>query len=618
MTKLITNKKTRKMIIGITLIISLIISGYVLLSNKNKSAVNSEVADENIITVQTYKVVTKTISNDISLSGATQPLDEVIVSPKISGKVVGIYAREGEEIKTNQTLIQLEQDSVLLVSYNNAQSSLINTIASANQDISAAELDVLTAETNLSNTKINTKENIRNAELVVAETKIAVESAEKSLDNIKDTNEQIIQNAYDNIRITMQSNLSTINIALIAIGDIIGESPGNVSANSNYQNVLGAINAQSLNNTKNLFLETKNSYEAIENSHDSLTVNSSFSEIDSVVRATNSSLYLMEQTLNQANILLDNTITCSGFTATDLSALKTSINTNLTGINTAISALQTKEQIIINAKLADTASGDIAQSNYDTAKSGLEIAEQALVLAQSQSKAQIDATQKQLESTQASLESVKKRANQQITAAQGQSDSVQAQLGNTTIFAPISGTVNQIFIDSGEMAMAGGPVASIVNTSGIKIELSLTEFDIGQVSVGQDVKIALAAYPNDEFIGQIYYVSLMADATSKKFPIKIQLDNKDGKIKAGMVADVKIVTAKQKNVLVIPMSAVFIEDGIEKVYTVENYIVQIKNIKTENIDDNEVKIVEGLIEGEEIIVRGNYELKEGDKVNIKI
>lgn len=618
MTKLITNKKTRKMIIGITLIISLIISGYVLLSNKNKSAVNSEAADENIITVQTYKVVTKTISNDISLSGATQPLDEVIVSPKISGKVVGIYAREGEEIKTNQTLIQLEQDSVLLVSYNNAQSSLINTIASANQDISAAELDVLTAETNLSNTKINTKENIRNAELVVAETKIAVESAEKSLDNIKDTNEQIIQNAYDNIRITMQSNLSTINIALIAIGDIIGESPGNVSANSNYQNVLGAINAQSLNNTKNLFLETKNSYEAIENSHDSLTVNSSFSEIDSVVRATNSSLYLMEQTLNQANILLDNTITCSGFTATDLSALKTSINTNLTGINTAISALQTKEQIIINAKLADTASGDIAQSNYDTAKSGLEIAEQALVLAQSQSKAQIDATQKQLESTQASLESVKKRANQQITAAQGQSDSVQAQLGNTTIFAPISGTVNQIFIDSGEMAMAGGPVASIVNTSGIKIELSLTEFDIGQVSVGQDVKIALAAYPNDEFIGQIYYVSLMADATSKKFPIKIQLDNKDGKIKAGMVADVKIVTAKQKNVLVIPMSAVFIEDGIEKVYTVENYIVQIKNIKTENIDDNEVKIVEGLIEGEEIIVRGNYELKEGDKVNIKI
>ncbi|MCK4554258.1 efflux RND transporter periplasmic adaptor subunit [Candidatus Parcubacteria bacterium] len=618
MKNLIINKTTKMIVIGIILMIGLIISGYVLLANKNESAINSEVADENIITVQTYRVAPKTISSDISLSGATLPLDEVMVSPKMSGKVVGIYAQEGSVVQAGQTLIQLEQDQTLLVAYNNAQAGLTNTIAATNQDISMAELAVLTVETNLGNTKINTKENIRNAELAVAAAKVAVESAEKSLGNTKSTSEQTIQNAYNNIKTTMQSNLLTINTALTAVGDILGESPGNANANDDYEDVLGVKDSQSLRNTKKLFLQAKNSYNTAKSKYDDLTADSSFNDIDNAVNFINDSLDLIKQTLNQTMILLDNTITMSGFTATNLSTLKTSVDTNLTSVNTAISTLQTKEQTIINAKLADTASGDTAQAAYDTAKSSLEITGQTLVLAKSQAKAQIDAGQKQLESAQAGLESAKKRADQQITAAQGQLDSVQAQLGNTTISAPISGTVNQIFIDIGEMAMAGGPVVSIVNTSGIRIELSLTEFDINQVSIGQDVKIALAACPNDEFIGQIYYVSSVADAISKKFPIKIQLNNQNRKIKAGMVADVKIIVAQQENVLVIPQSAIFIEHGIEKVYAVKNSIIEIKNIKTENVDDDEVKIVEGLIESEEIVINGSYELKEGDEVNVKI
>ena len=616
MKKLILNRK-KKIIVGVILMLGLIIAGYNLLADKNESTVNSEVADENIISAQTYKLAPKTISSDISLSGATQPLDEVMVSPKMSGKIVGIYVQEGNMIQAGQLLIQLEQDQTLLVAYNNAQAGLTNTIAATNQDISSAELTVTTAEINLSNTKINTEENIRNIELSVAAAKVTVGSAEKSLGNTKSTSEQTIQNAYDSIKTTMQSNLSTINIALIAVGDIIGESPGNGSANDDYEDVLGVKDSQSLRETKSLFRQAKNSYETSKNNHNNLNANSTFSETDIVINNINSSLDLMKQTLNQTNILLDNTITYSDFTATNLSALKTSINTNLTSINTAISALQTKEQTIINAKLADTASNDAAQSAYDAAKSGLDIAEQTLVLTQSQSKTRIDAAQKQLESAQAGIESAKKRTDLQISAAQGQLNSVQAQLSNTTILAPISGTVNQIFIDSGEMAMAGGPVASIINTSGIKIGLALTEFDIGQVSVGQEIKVSLSAYPNEEFIGQVYYVGLMADAMSKKFPIKIQLDNKDGKIKAGMVADVKIITAKQENVLAIPKSAVFIEDGIEKVYAVENNsIVKIKNIKTEAVNNEELKVIKGLAGGEEIIINGNYELKDGDIISV--
>ncbi|MCK5062238.1 efflux RND transporter periplasmic adaptor subunit [Candidatus Parcubacteria bacterium] len=615
MKNLIINKAIK--IIGAILIINLIIFGYIFLAGKNEPAVNFESADENIIAVQTYKLSPKTISSDISLSGTAQPMDEVIVSPKVSGKVVGIYAREGEEVGTNQILIQLEQDSALLVSYNNAQSSITNTIASANQDISAAELTVAATKINLENIKINAAENTNNSKLTIESAQISMNSAKKSLINIKNTNEQTIQNAYDNIKTTMQSNLTAIKTALTAVGNIIGESPGDPSANNDYKNVLGAKKSQTLTNTKNLFFQAKNDYETSDINYNNLSNNYFLLEIDDLIDEVGNSLNSTRETLVKTKILLDNTITTSDFTSVDLNALKTSIDANLASIQSAISSLQANQQTIINAKLADVSSSDTAQSAYETAQSALDIKQQALILAESQSKSQIDAVQKQLELTQINLEGVKKRADQQIAAAQGQLDYTQAQLNNTTIPAPISGIVNQIFIDSGEMAAAGNPVASIVNTSGIKIELSLTEFDIGKVAFGQETKISCAAYPDEEFVGNVYYISSVADSISKKFPIKIQLDNKDEKIKAGMIASLEIITKKQEYILAIPKSAIFIKDGLEKVYTIgcDNKII-IKTIKTEIVNNNEVKIVEGLSENDIIVIEGNYELKNGDIISV--
>ncbi|NCF75283.1 MAG: biotin/lipoyl-binding protein, partial [Xanthomonadaceae bacterium] len=272
-------KKNKKLII-IILIINFVISGCNLSPKENKTKKILNQKKENIINVKTYKVISKTITNDISLSGVTQPLDEIMLSPKMSGKVVGIYAKEGDDVKTGQTLIQLEQDQTLLVAYNNAQAELTNIIATTNQDINSAELAVTTAKINLNNIKINTKENIKNAELAVSAAKLAVKNSKKLVDNTKNASEQTIQNAYDSIKTTIQSNLSTINVALTAIGNIIGEEPGNVDSNDNYEDVLGVTNTQSLTDTKSLFLQSKNDYEIVKNNYDNLTANSSFSEID--------------------------------------------------------------------------------------------------------------------------------------------------------------------------------------------------------------------------------------------------------------------------------------------------------------------------------------------------
>lgn len=616
MKKFILNKISRRTMIGVLLLAGFTTSACSLLVDNNKATIDVVNEKEQIISVKTVKATLRNISDDISLSGITKPLDEVMVSPKMTGKIVSFYVQEGENINAGQIIARLERDSTLLASYNNAQTALTNTISAVNQDINNVELAVATVEMNLTNTKINAEENIKNAELAVDSSNISLESAKKSLGTTQNSSEQSTKNSYDNIKTTMQGNLSSIRTALTAVGDIIGENPGTANANDDYENVLGRKDLQSLSYTKALFSQTKTSYEDTKNNYYNLNVASLYNDIDSVANEMSASLNLAKNTLNQNLIMLDNTITKSSFSSGDLSTLKTSVNTNLTSVNTAISSLQSNQQTIAGAKLSDTASGDGAETAYDLAEKNLKRAEQGLVLAETQAKTQIDAVEKQLESTKANLESVKKRAKLQISSAEGQINSINAQLENTAITAPIYGILNQTFIKAGEMAMAGKPIVSIVNTENIKIELAVTEFDIGRVTTGQKVSISLSAYPDEKFLGDIYYVGLVANQTSKKFPIKIQISNEAKKIKAGMVAQVKILSEKQKNVLIIPQTAIFTEEGLEKVYTVgKNKRIKILSVKTE-ANEGLTLIKDGLVEGDIVVINGNYELKEGDEVNI--
>lgn len=254
---------------------------------------------------------------------------------------------------------------------------------------------------------------------------------------------------------------------------------------------------------------------------------------------------------------------------------------------------------------------DNAQANLDNTLAAMKKDKEAAKVAVETSSGD---NKKQAE---ANYSSVKKKAELQISMAQGQLDSIQAQLDNTAIVAPISGVMDQIYAKKGEMVMASSPVATIVNTEIIEIEVALTEFDISKTFVGQEAEINLAAYPNKKFTGEIYYVSSVADSKNKKFPVKLRLKNPDGKIKSGMIAQVDIIIDRQENILVVPKTAVFLDDNVEKVYLIDSDSrIKIVTVKTELLD-NKLKVIEGLVENDEVVVDGNYELEEGEKVMIK-
>ena len=575
MKTLIKNRIYRKIIFGVVVIVGLIGAVGLFFAAKgnnflladilsNISSTAKSIPNKESVVVQTKRISLENINQSVFASAITEPLNKTKVSPKITGKVVGIFFKEGDWVEAGQTIIQLECDQTLKTAYNNAQINLINTRASAKQNIKAAEVAVEAA-------------------------KVALANAKKSLNNTATTNEQAIVNAYTNALNTARNAVLIGTNAIVAVTEFQYKyfTGGDQNAiriaekkSKAIRLLLGKSNAGRL--ASQFIIPLKG---GVKGQIEDATVNFSQEKIDQILADIIPALQSVKDLLTEVRTDLD-------WKHGVLPSEKNALDTARIGIESSITSLFNSKQAIINAKLGKTTGNDAAQSAYENAK-------------------------KQLESAEANLASIKKRANLQITAAQGQLDSIQAQLDNTTITAPISGIVSRKYIEVGEMVMAGSPVAEIVNTSGIKIELFLTEFDISKIFIGQEAEIKLAAYPDKKFIGEVYYVGSVADSVSKKFPVKIRLENSDGKIKVGMVADVKIITNRQGNILVIPKSAVFKEGGVEKVYVAENSRVKIKTVKTEVIDENRLKVVEGLSAGEEVIINGNYDLKEGDLVVIK-
>ena len=212
----------------------------------------------------------------------------------------------------------------------------------------------------------------------------------------------------------------------------------------------------------------------------------------------------------------------------------------------------------------------------------------------------------------------KKQAEFSIDTAEGLVDYYQSQFDKYSVRSSASGTISDLSVDVGDKATTTSSIATIVNDSSIKIESAVSALDIDKISVGQKADITLSIYPGEIFSGIIVYVSSVADTTDKKFPVRIKMDEKDSVVKAGMIAHIEIVIGERNGVFLIPITAIFSENGDKKAYVVNgDSEIEIRTIQAESVDNETSQVTEGLIEGDRVVIYGNYDLHEGDRVDIR-
>jgi RND family efflux transporter MFP subunit len=198
--------------------------------------------------------------------------------------------------------------------------------------------------------------------------------------------------------------------------------------------------------------------------------------------------------------------------------------------------------------------------------------------------------------------------------AVNQMEQINKQMSDNRIKAPVSGQVVSKVKEAGEYVSAGTVLGHIVDVSRLKVNVMVGEKDAYTLQPGQKVKMTTDIYPGTTFEGKITFISSQGDATHN-YQVEIEMVNsKDHPLKAGTFIYADFSRQSQQKLMLIPRSALVESLKNPFVYVIENGKSVIRKINVgREIGDN-IEVLDGLKEGDEVIIAGQVNIKEGSLV----
>jgi membrane fusion protein (multidrug efflux system) len=192
-------------------------------------------------------------------------------------------------------------------------------------------------------------------------------------------------------------------------------------------------------------------------------------------------------------------------------------------------------------------------------------------------------------------------------------------VGDTRVKAPIKGFINKRFIEPGSM-LTGMPATAmfeIVNVSSLKLTVTVDESQVANLKLGSPVEVTASIYPDVKFTGKITFIAPKADSTLN-FPVEIEIANTSSNdLKAGMYGTALFASKQQKqSMMVVPRNAFVGSVSSNQIFVAENGIARLKTVTAGRILGDKVEILNGLSNGESVIVTGQINLQDGNKVDI--
>ncbi len=193
------------------------------------------------------------------------------------------------------------------------------------------------------------------------------------------------------------------------------------------------------------------------------------------------------------------------------------------------------------------------------------------------------------------------------------------ELEDTRILAPISGIVSKKFVDVGEYVSEGNTdLLNIIDINPIKLEFTVPAKYFSYVKLGQEVSVSVEAYPDEEFTGKVYYINPKIVIETRRFQCYAKIPNPDDKLSPGFFVITKLPVAVHPDAVVIPEEALLSEEGVSYCFLEEDGRA-VKTVVSPGIrlKGGMVEIKKGLKPGDSVVVRGQYVLSNGNRVEAK-
>ncbi|MBI9097924.1 MAG: efflux RND transporter periplasmic adaptor subunit [Spirochaetaceae bacterium] len=197
-------------------------------------------------------------------------------------------------------------------------------------------------------------------------------------------------------------------------------------------------------------------------------------------------------------------------------------------------------------------------------------------------------------------------ARSRLLQAQNAYESAAKAFEDTAIRSPFDGSVALIgnSLSEGNFLTPGIPVARIIDTSSMKMEISVGERQVNLIKAGIKAEVMINSGFNRETIdAEVEAIGTGTDPSTGSFPVLISWDNKPGlNMRSGLSGRVRINTLDETNQIIIPSSAIVIRDRKESVIVAEDNKTRIKPIEKGEALGGHSVVVSGLEKGEILIV----------------
>ncbi len=196
----------------------------------------------------------------------------------------------------------------------------------------------------------------------------------------------------------------------------------------------------------------------------------------------------------------------------------------------------------------------------------------------------------------------------------------QALVDKKTIRAPFDGQLGIRLVNLGQYLPAGSAIVPLEALDPVFVDFTLPERRLAEVTTGQSVEIAVAAYPGQTFSGSIIAINPGIARGSRNLELRAILSNPGLRLRPGMFAQVDTLLPTKDEVLTVARQAVAFNTYGDLVFLVEEQdgatVVQRRQIRTGAVRGDEVEVVDGLSAGDRVVLAGQVKLSNGQPVTI--
>jgi membrane fusion protein (multidrug efflux system) len=290
----------------------------------------------------------------------------------------------------------------------------------------------------------------------------------------------------------------------------------------------------------------------------------------------------------------------------------------------AVGSLRSDETVILRPEVA----GRVAQINFkegervtkgqvlvklddSVQQADLDKARANLTLSRTKHERAVDLRNKGFLSSQAQEE-----AENNLKVAQADAELMQARAAKTALRAPFSGTIGLRLVSLGDYVKEGQDLVNLESLDPLKVDFRVPETALSLVKDHQTLQITLDALPDRAFDGRVVAINPLIDANGRSIVIRAQVPNKDGTLRPGMFARVRLFTSGMKDTMVIPEEALFPLGEDKYVYKVVDGKAVRQKIEIGARRDGRVEVVNGLAPQDTVVTAGVVKLRDGVTVSV--